>query len=132
MDTQTFKPVNPPVYPSSEQTVFVHEEPTYGGAHLYHITNCMGFENGETQYVLSEFDVQSIQFVHKADDGTITPGLQSEQLVIMLLDRHIKLDERFPSPQNKQMISCLQGFLDACQARIDDRINRGVMGKLKR
>jgi hypothetical protein len=118
------------VYPSNYPTVSVaNDNDVYGGAHHYIFENCLGFANGETQY---GGGTQSIQFVHKADDGTVTPGITSEQLIIALIDRHRKLDARFPSPQNKRMIEGLQIFLACCKERIDDRMNRGVMGDLKK
>ena len=123
------KAVTPPVYPTDQITVRVMPDKDYNGAHLYEFDNCVGFNDGQTQY---DGGTQQIQFVHKADDGTITPGLQSEQLVIALIDRHKKLNNRFPSPQNVDMIMALEGFLEACKERIDDRIKRDVMGDLKK
>ncbi len=118
------------VYPSNYPTVGVaHDNDIYGGAHHYTFENCLGFANGETQYGGGS---QTLQFVHKADDGTITAGLQSEQVVIALIDRHRKLNNRFPSQQNERMIEGLEIFLSCCKERIDDRINRGVMGDLKK
>lgn len=124
------KTIEQGVYPSNYTTVSkAHDNDIYGGAHHYVLENCLGFENGQTKYGGGS---QSIQFVHKADDGTVTPGLQSEQLVIALIDRTKALNERFPSPQNEKMIQGLEIFLAACKERIDDRINRGVMGDLKK
>jgi hypothetical protein len=117
------------VFPSNYQTVGVaHDNDIYGGAHHYSFENCLGFANGETVY---GGGTQTLQFVHKSDTGVITPGLQSEQVVIALIDRHRKLNNRFPSPENQQMIDGLEMFLAACRARIYDRMNRGVMGDLK-
>jgi hypothetical protein len=62
----------------------------------------------------------------------MVPGLQSEQIVLALLDRHKKLNDRFPSQQNAKMISGLEIFLAACKDRVQERINRGVMGELKK
>jgi hypothetical protein len=124
-----FKELNAKVFPSKENTIKVYDDDTYGGAHLYNIKECKGFNNGETEYVNS---IQAIRFVKKLDDGTIVPGLQSEQLVLMLLDRTKKLNNRFPSEQNEKMMEGLQMFLDACQERVQDRIDRGVMGDLKK
>ena len=101
----------------------------YGGAHFYLIQNCLGFNNGKTEY---DDSFQVIQFVHKADDGTITPGLQNEQLIIMLIDRIEKLNGRFPCKQNKTMIRRLNAYLEACRDRIYNRIRRDVMGELKK
>jgi hypothetical protein len=117
------------VFPSEEKTVSVMDCTEYGGAHNYTIKNCLGFNDGKTQYDTTE---QIIQFVHKANDGKITPGVQSEQLVIALIDRHEKLNARFPSPQNEKMLAGLKMFLDACQERVQERIDRGVMGNLQK
>lgn len=123
------KDLNLKVYPSQESTISVQDDTVYGGAHKYEVKNCKGFHDGETVY---DGSAQIIQFIHKADDGEITSGLQSEQLVLVLLDRHKKLNERFPSAQNEKMIEGLVMFLDACKERVEDRINRGVMGDLKK
>lgn len=122
--------LNETVYPSKYTTVsVVNNENAYSGAHHYVFENCLGFKNGETLY---GGGTQSIQFVHILEDGTTAAGLQSEQLIIALIDRHKKLNALYPSPQNEKMIKCLEGFLGACKERIDDRINRGVMGELKK
>lgn len=124
------KILNDKVYPSEETTIGVYEDnDVYGGAHYYKIKDCLGFNNGKTEY--APFDYGFIQFIKKLDDGTIIPGVQSEQLVIILIDRHKKLNSRFPSPQNEKMLLGLQMFLDACKERVDERIKNGVMGQLK-
>jgi hypothetical protein len=121
---------NSNVYPSTIQTVIVHDEDdAYSGAHKYSFTNCLGFSNGETQYAPS---TQTIQFVQKLDDGTVVPGLQSEQLVIALIDRQKKLNARFPSPFNEKAIKGLEMFLEAQRERVQDRVGRGVMGNLQK
>jgi hypothetical protein len=117
------------VFPSSERTIQVELDDTYAGAHRYEIRNCLGFNDGVTEYVESK---QAIQFVKKEEDGSITPGLQSEQLVLMLIDRHQKLNNKYPSDYNQKMLTSLQMFLDACRERVEERINRGVMGELKK
>lgn len=123
------KILNATVFPSDEKTISVEDDPIYGGAHKYEIKNCVGFNNGKTEYVES---TQVIQFVQKNDDGSMIPGLQSEQLVYALWDRHKKLNTRFPSPQNKKMVEGLEMFLNACQERVEERMARGVMGDLKK
>lgn len=122
------KTIEATVFPSEENTIFVQEDDVYGGAHLYHIDNCKGYNNGQTEYGEGN---QPIQFIHKADDGTITPGLQSEQVVLMLKDRHGKLNSRFPSPQHEKMMAGFDMFLEACKERVESRIKAGVMGELK-
>lgn len=123
------KPIDAVVYPSEEPTISVVDDETYGGAHCYVIRECLGFNDSETQYVETE---QVIRFVRKNDDGTMIPGLQSEQLVLALLDRHEKLNARFPSEQNAKMIAGLRMFLEACEERVKNRMERGVMGELKK
>jgi len=123
------KQIEAAVFPSQENTITVAEDKNYGGAHYYQIQNCKGFINNETQY---DDTFQSFEFVHMGDDNVITPGLQSEQLVLMLLDRHTKLNARFPSAENDKMIEGLHMFMNACAKRVKDRMSRGVMGELKK
>lgn len=123
-----------PVFPSNKNTIFAipNGNDPYNGAHKYEIIPCEGFSNGESVY-RDDLETIKLQFVQKNDDDdSLIPGLQSEQLVIMLLDRHVKLNNRFPSPQSEKMIQGLQIFLDACKERVQDRIDRGVMGDLKK
>ena len=117
------------VYPSTVPSVSVSTDDTYKGAHEYTFRNSLGFSNGEAQY---DESYQTIKFVKKGLDGTMEPGVQSEQLVIALLDRVHKLNAVFPSPENAAQEKALLDFLAACKKRIDDRINRGVMGDLKK
>lgn len=117
------------VYPSEERTVFSADDPKYGGGHRYQFMESLGFTSGGSIYEQSR---QEIHFVQKNEDGTMTPGLQSEQIIIALIDRHKKLNAQYPSAQNERMITGLQIFLDACKARIQDRIARNVMGDLKK
>lgn len=123
------KTIDQTVFPSEEKTVFVFDDADYGGAHRYMFQNSIGFKDGKAEYVES---LQDIQFVQKNEDGTMVPGVQSEQLVIALLDRTQKLNARFPSEFNEQMITGLRLFLAACHDRIEDRIKRNVMGELKK
>lgn len=117
------------VYPSNEKTIYVEDDIEYNGAHTYYIQNSKGFNNGKAEY---DDTITKIDFIKKLSDGTIVSGVQSEQLALILMDRAIKLNARFPSPQNEKMIEGLQMFLDACKERIDDRLERGVMGDLKK
>lgn len=117
------------VFPSEEQTIFVEEDDTYGGAHVYKFEESLGFNNGKAEY---QGTYQTISFVKKEEDGTILAGLQSEQLLIALIDRHEKLNARFPSEQNVVFIEHLKAALSLQEDRVRDRINRGVMGELKK
>jgi hypothetical protein len=119
------------VYPSEEETVFSisPEGDEYGGAHLYLLRNNLGFSEGKSNYDKS---ITPIRFVEKKQTGEMIPGIQSEQLVIALVDRIKKLNAKFPCDENDEQVACLEGYLAACQKRIDNRINRGVMGDLKK
>lgn len=119
------------VFPSEEKTIIVDDQsdPNYGGAHSYNIKNSLGFSDGITKY---DESYQNINFVMKRDDGSVMPGLQSEQLVYILIDRTNKLNTKYPSGFNEEMLRGLNIYLDACKARIEDRINRGVMDELKK
>jgi hypothetical protein len=118
------------VYPSNENTITCEDDPVYGGAHKYLIRNCLGFVDGQTKYVTDSAHI--LQFIQKNDDGSIIPGLQSEQLVLMLIDRQKKLNARFPSPFSDKAVKGLEMFLEAQKERVEERINRGVMGELKK
>lgn len=120
------------VFPSEENTITVQEDKEYGGAHLYKFTNCLGFKDGKTQYDEPYYSSQTIQFVQKNEDGSMTPGLQSEQIVLALIDRQEKLNARFPSLFNAKALAGLRMFIEAQKERVEDRMNRGVMGDLKK
>jgi len=117
------------VFPSEEETIYVSPDTEYNGAHYYKVQNSVGFKDGKAEYVDG---YQKIQFVQKNLDGSMIPGLQSEQLAYILLDRCIKLNKKFPSDHNAKMIAGLDIFLDACRERVEERIERGVMGELKK
>ena len=118
------------VYPSKEQSVFavVHHEDPYGGANEYEFRNSLGFSDGQARYAHGR---QRIRFVEKTDTIMLA-GLQSEQLVIALIDRTQKLDARFPCEENKEMITALKVFLEMSRRRVKNRQDRGVMGDLKK
>lgn len=133
MDSGPFETVGK-VYPSEEDTVLVMNPPgdIYGGAHLYAFTPCLGFNKGNTTYCDNTVEMIMLQFIQKNDDGTIIPGVQSEQVVLALIDRHKKMNNRFPSAQGIAQIATLEAFLELSKLRVDERIARDVMGELKR
>ena len=119
-----------PVYPSQEQTVRVlNTDNEYGGAHSYVFRNSLGHQDGQAVYHDS---VQQIDFVKKLSDGTMVPGLQSEQLLIALIDRHKKLNDAYRSRESSLAITKMEEALHWLQARVQNRISRGVMGELKK
>jgi hypothetical protein len=132
MDKLPFLLVEATVFPSDEPTVSVMPDQEYGGAHKYHFTNCLGFKDGKTQYDDPYYSSQTLQFVQKNEDGSMTPGLQSEQVVLALIDRQEKLNARFPSEFNDKALAGLRMFLEAQKERVMDRMGRGVMGDLKK
>lgn len=119
------------VFPSTEPTIEVIPTDGYEGAHRYRAKMSVGFnkDKNEAEYVDK---TDTIQFVQKNEDGSIIPGWQSEQFALILLDRVKKLNAKYPSPYNEKQIEGLQMYLDACKERIEDRMNRGVMGDLKK
>jgi hypothetical protein len=121
--------LNKCVFPSTERTIGVAPDSDYNGAHYYQFRNSVGFNNGKADYVDS---YQSIQFVQKNLDGSMTPGVQSEQLLIALIDRHKKLNEKFSSREGALAITKMEEALHWLRARVEERIDRGVMGDLKK
>lgn len=117
------------VFPSNENTISVEMDADYNGAHKYIIQNCLGFSKGKTQY---DNSFQTIQFVQKNQDGSMTPGVQSEQLILALIDRHFKLNAVYESEQFHEMLQGLQLFLKASRERVEERMKRNVMGDLKK
>jgi len=121
------KQLNYKVFPSEDKTIFVEDDKIYGGAHYYTAKPFIGIENNIPIYTEDEL---IIPFCKTLENGTIVAGLQSEQLAYILLDRCLKLNARFPSTHNIKMMAGLDMFLDACEERVQERISRGVMGKL--
>lgn len=118
-----------PVYPSNEVTVWGTSEPNYNNevAHQFKFQNCLGFSEGKTIY---DDSFQNIQFVQKDEDGSVIPGLQSEQLLRCLIERTKSLNAKFPCRENSIAITHMEQALWAFQERVQQRIDRGVMGEL--
>lgn len=113
------------VFPNKERTIFAHNvEDEYGGAHHYKILNF-----NVDGYHMS---TQEIQFVKINEDKSVTPGLQDEQLLLMLLDRTKKLNKRFPCAENEEMVSLYEQLLAVKKKRVENRIERGVFKKLEK
>lgn len=123
------------VFPSPESTIQVisdDKEIALGypnPCHNYEIQNCIGFQDGMTAYHNSS---QNIQFVQKNPDGSIVPGVQSEQLALVLLHRLQTMNKLFPCEENDLQIAGLKMYLAGCELRVRNRIARGVMGELKK
>ena len=121
--------LNQKVFPSSEKTIIVTNDEDYGGAHKYSFIDSLGHQNGEPVYDFHQ--MQTVQFVQKNIDGTMTPGVQSEQLLIALIDRHKKLNVKFPSREGALAITKMEEALHWLEARVKERLDRNVMGELK-
>lgn len=119
------------VYNSTIPTIEVKLDDTYNGAHRYRVRMAKGF-NTKKQCIEYSKNTSVIQFIQKDTNGTFKEGFQSEQLVLILLDRIKKLNEVFPCEQNEKQIQALEMFLEACKERVDERLSRGVMGELKK
>lgn len=97
-----------PVFPSKQITIWGEEEgPEYvEPAHLFKLQNSTGFNNGEATY---DGSFQELQFVKKLEDGTMIPGIQSEQLIILLISRLNSPLRRMPAlslTSKKPYIGC--------------------------
>lgn len=139
MSTETTKTINDivsEVAPEKGYTCTVKHEadpegtPNYGGAHIYKINKCEGFSAEKNQSLYVE-EQATLQFVFKTNESVVA-GLQDEQVLHALIDRNKKLDAVFPDPTNKAKILALEAALACCEARVIARIERGVMGQLKK
>lgn len=119
------------VFPSKHATIGFAKDPDYGGAHQYQFQNSLGFDS-QTKQAKSDNSYQKIQFVQKNLDGSMTAGLQSEQLLLALIDRHNKLNAKFPSREGALAITKMQEALQWLEQRVKERMDRGVMGDLKK
>jgi hypothetical protein len=117
------------VFPSDEISVWVLPDEDYGGAHEYYFMSSLGHVDGQPVY--KDGEVSRISFVKKEESGMVA-GLQSEQLLIALLDRHRKLNAKYPSSNGEMMILHIERALLSLKARVQDRLSRGVMGELKK
>ena len=129
-ENDCFHLLNRKVFLSPIKTIGLKNDDGYGGAHRSSFINRMGFKDGEAQHDFDNFQV--IQFVQKNEDGTMIPGVQSEQLLIALIDRHKKLNEKFPSREGALAITKMEEALHWLEAMVRERIERGVMGDLKK
>lgn len=118
------------VYPSKTETIENLNNDDYNGAHRYRVRLAKGYNPSRKRVEYSDKKLV-IQFVQKNEDGSVIPGLQDEQLILIMMDRLQKLDAKFHSDTITKKMKALQDYLDACKERIDERLNRGVFGELK-
>lgn len=108
--------------------VLEEQSDEYGGAHKYAAFACRGFVDGKTEYS-NGYEV--ISFVKKTEEG-VAEGLTNEQLLAIMIDRTKKLNNRFPSREGALAITKMEEALMWTERRVQNRINRGVMGELKK
>ena len=118
------------VFPSKVETIEVIPTDGYNGAHRYRARMLNSFKNGRSNYSTTKTD--TIQFVQHHEDDSWTPGWQDEQLLYILIDRAIKLNEKYPHPTNKKKLDGLYMALEACKERVEERMSRNVQGELKK
>lgn len=128
-----FEIVKAKVYPSDVNTIRVTDvDNEYGGAHHY-IINPMGKyneEKGEPEYLTGYGEIRFVQ--KDKESGEFTPGFQTEQILLMLIDRHTKLSKVFSAEIDEEFIGHLQSAVNLLEKRVKDREDRGVMGKLEK
>lgn len=114
------------VYPSEQISVWVDPTTGHGGAHKYAVLKYLEHRDGEPAY--TDGEINFISFAYRGEDGTAQSGLLSEQLLLILLDRHEKLNAAYPSPLYEKFRAGICMALEALEERVKDRINRGVIG----
>lgn len=117
-----------PVFPSSKPSisVLVNEN---SREHKYIVAECAGFVDGETIY---SGTFRTLDFLRADGEGGFIPGFQNEQLLIVLIDRCKKLNAEFPSREGALAITKMEEALFWMEARVKERVARGVMGKLEK
>jgi hypothetical protein len=128
---QPIKLVDASVFPSPEKTIScIVTDGKFQGAHDY-LIRPMGSFDPATNTTLYEDEGIPFLFVKKLDDGTFRPGIQTEQLLHMILDRHPKLNEVFAADTHDEFMGHIQGALNCLERRFRERIDRGVAGEHK-
>lgn len=105
------------VYPSTLNTIKVVDDQS-GGAYNYILQNSRGYNKGRVEY---DDSTTKINFV-KNEDGSIIPGVQEEQLLLILLDRTKKLNKTNPNKWNDLKIQAFNVALDACKGFMKSKI----------
>ena len=114
------------VFPSTEQTIVaLPTDDKFKGAHNYEIKPMLRYENG----AVYGLEGMPLTFVKRNDDGSWQPGVQSEQLLLALMDRHEKLNNVFPTEVHDEFMAHLAGALECLERRVRERTERGVMGQ---
>ena len=118
------------VFPSTEKTIVaLPTDDKFAGAHNYEIKPMLRYEDG----AVYGMEGMPVTFVKRNEDGTWQAGVQTEQLLLMLLDRHDKLNAAVPAQTNSHelFIGGINDALRALASRVNERTRRGVMGESK-
>jgi len=130
MTTVAFKRVvlDTCVFPSNESSIVsIITDEKFDGAHNYEIKPMLRYDNGAV-YGLEGLP---LTFVKKNDDGTWQTGVQTEQLLLVIADRHPKLNAVFPAEEHDEFMAHIHGALECLGRRFKKRLDRGVAGEHK-
>lgn len=119
------------VFPSKRRTITaIHTDSKFKGAHNYRVQPMLHYADGAV-YARDKDDAMELNFVKRREDGTWQKGLQTEQLLEVLIDRHHKLQDVFPTEQTEHnsFIAHLTAALAILEKRVTERTARGVMGQ---
>lgn len=99
----------------------------FGGAHLYRIQN-LAERDEQGNWIESDIS-QALQFLNRLPDGTTVEGVIDVQVIDVLIDRLIKMNGRFPDPQNNLALSHLYSARACFEQRSKERLENGKLGK---
>jgi len=83
---------------------------------------------GHTVYGL---EGMPLTFVKRLPNGTFRPGLQTEQLLLVIEDRHPKLNAEFPAEEHDEFMYHIRAARECLERRFRKRLDRGVAGEHK-
>jgi len=110
------------------------------GCHTYYVCDCLGWDsvNNKTDFIVAGThdraspQYQEIRFVQKTITGAVVAGITTEQLLDLIIHRHTQMNSAFPSSQNEEFLAHIASARELLADRVRDRVNRGVMGELKK
>lgn len=125
-------PLDGVVFPSTERTIVsLPQGDSFNGAHNYSIKPMLRYENG----AVCGLEGMPLTFVKQVplEGGGVRwqAGVQSEQLLLVLLDRHEKMNAVFASDVHDEFMGHIAGALECLERRFRNRMDRGVAGQQK-
>lgn len=107
------------VFPSDIESIKIFEkEDGSDKGHHYSLLKTTGWDSGTYNYINEPV---LLNFIKKNKKG-LFPGIQSEQLILVVLDRTIKLNKTAPCEENEIMIQACKDFLEAAAQRVMNKI----------